>query len=359
MIKACCISEYTNDKHERAIRAACAEHGYDIAFYRDAAEAEGHLADVEVAYLSYHAKSTLAEMRSLKWCHVDSAGVTGYIYTGIFDDGAVKLTNSSGAFGRAISEHIIMFTLMLMRKMPEYQAIAERREWKRDLPIRSIAGSRIAIVGTGDLGRTAAANFKGLGAASVIGFNRSGKAPVENNAATTTITATTLVDDSCIDELNNIAIEGQSTKSNRSPFDSVHKMDEFEEYAGDLDVLVMCVPDTPSTRNMLNAERIAALPETAYIINVGRGVTIDQDALIEALNEGRIAGAALDVVVPEPLPEDHPLWDAKNCIITPHCSGDMGLEYSVDKTFEIFCKNLGRYAHGEDLINQVDPSVGY
>jgi phosphoglycerate dehydrogenase-like enzyme len=101
------------------------------------------------------------------------------------------------------------------------------------------------------------------------------------------------------------------------------------------------------------------LPETAFVVNVGRGVTVDQDALVKALNEGKIAGAALDVAVPEPLPDDHPLWTAKNCIITPHSSGDMGLQYSVDVTVEIFCENLRRYAEGAELVNVVDCDAGY
>ena len=88
-------------------------------------------------------------------------------------------------------------------------------------------------------------------------------------------------------------------------------------------------------------------------------MVIDQDALIQALNEGRIAGAALDVVYPEPLPEDHPLWTAKNCLITPHCSGDMGLPYTVGVTVDIFCDNLRRYVRGEKLTHLVDIEAGY
>jgi phosphoglycerate dehydrogenase-like enzyme len=95
------------------------------------------------------------------------------------------------------------------------------------------------------------------------------------------------------------------------------------------------------------------------VINVGRGMVIDQEALIEALNEGRIAGAALDVVYPEPPEEDSPLWTAKNLILTPHISGDMGLPYTVDLTVEIFCDNLKRLARGEELTHVVDVSAGY
>jgi phosphoglycerate dehydrogenase-like enzyme len=88
-------------------------------------------------------------------------------------------------------------------------------------------------------------------------------------------------------------------------------------------------------------------------------MVIDQDALIEALRERRIAGAALDVVYPEPLPEDHPLWDAPNCIITPHISGDMGLPYTVDMTVDFFCEDLKRFAAGQPLMHLADVKKGY
>ena len=96
-----------------------------------------------------------------------------------------------------------------------------------------------------------------------------------------------------------------------------------------------------------------------FIINVGRGSAIDQEALIEALNEGKIAGAALDVMTPEPLPKDDPLYDAKNVILTPHVSGNMTLSYTSDINVEIFCRNLERYFKGKKLHHIVDRKIGY
>ena len=101
------------------------------------------------------------------------------------------------------------------------------------------------------------------------------------------------------------------------------------------------------------------LPERAYVVNVGRGSAIDQEALAEALREGRLAGAALDVVTPEPLPADHPLWDCPNTIITPHVSGNMSLGLTCDIDVDMFCADLGRYAAGEPLRNLVDRRRGY
>ena len=147
-------------------------------------------------------------------------------------------------------------------------------------------------------------------------------------------------------------------------FDGVYRVDEFEKVmesglSEELDVLLLCVPGTPESEGLVSAERIALLSEKTFVINVGRGVVIDQDALINALNDGKIAGAALDVMYPEPLPAGHPLWTAKNCIITPHSSGDMSLEYTVDVTADIFCDNLRRYVKGEKLTHLVDIKAGY
>ena len=266
-------------------------------------------------------------MPQIRWCHSVSAGVGHFLKSGAFDRGDVMLTNSSGAYGLAISEHIIMVTLLLMRRMPEYFRVVADRGWTRDLEIRSIKGSVIAIAGTGNLGQNAAKRYKALGAKKVIGFSRSGRS--------------------------------------RDFFDEVFRIDDFENAvsgcSGDeqIDVLVICVPGTPDTEGLLSAERMALLPEKTFIINVGRGTVIDQEALIDALNEGRLAGAALDVMYPEPLPADHPLWTAKNCIITPHISGDMGLPETVDITVDIFCDNLRRYADGRELTHLIDINAGY
>ena len=210
---------------------------------------------------------------------------------------------------------------MLMRQMPFYLDLTAQRGWKHNIPIRSIYGSNIAIIGTGDLGSKAAERFRALGAASVTGFNRSGRDVLQ--------------------------------------FDRTYSISSIRDHLADADVLVMCVPGTAETEGLLGKELIECLPSKAFVVNVGRGTAVDQDALIEALNSERIAGAALDVVYPEPLPEDHPLWTARNCIITPHCSGDMGLPYTVDSTVEIFCSNLRRYAAGEPLTHMIASGRGY
>ena len=321
MRKAYVIADCLSDDNKREIEKTAGECGFDVAFFDTEAEASGKVYDAEVVYCN--GPELFKEMPGLRWCHSMSAGVGHFLVSGAFENGGIILTNSSGSYGLVISEYVIMATLMLMRRILEYEEVIDRREWTQNLPVRSIAGSSIAIIGTGNIGSNAALRYKALGAEKVTGFSRSGR-PAEG-------------------------------------FDEVFRMDEFEKVMGaqNFDVLLLCVPGTPESKGLLNRERLAMLSDRTFVINVGRGTVIDQGALVDALNEGVIAGAALDVVYPEPLPEDNPLWTAKNLILTPHISGDMGLPYTVDITVDIFCDNLRRYARGESLTHVVDTAAGY
>ena len=320
------IADFLTDINKKEMSETACAAGFDIRFFEDVSEADGRVSDAEVVYSGEDA-DILRQMPGLKWCHTAFAGIGAYLETGIFDSGEVTLTNSSGAYGRTISEHIIMVTLLLMKNMPEYNKVMAAHSWRHDYPVRSIADSTMVIIGTGDIGSNTALRFKALGAKKVTGFNRSGAAPDE--------------------------------------FDEVYRLADFDEkfsdrkFAGSVDVLVLCVPGTAESEGLLSRERMLMLSDRTYIVNVGRGGAIDQDALIEALNGERIAGAALDVVYPEPLPPEHPLWTVRNTIVTPHLAGDMGLQYTVDKTVEFFCENLKRYSKGEHLINRADIKKGY
>jgi len=321
MRKCYAIFRFLSEENKRHMAEVAAECGFEIGFFDTNEEASGKVSDAEVVYCN-DAK-LFGEMPELRWCHSASAGVGHFIGSGAFDSGKIALTNSSGSYGPVISEYAVMAALLLMRRMPEYFEAVERREWLQNLRIRSIKGSRIAIMGTGNIGQNAAKRFKALEAEKVVGFSRSGRP--------------------------------------QPGFDETHTIDEFEAVMSSesFDVLLLCVPGTPESEGLLSRERIGCLSENTFVINVGRGTVVDQDALVDALNSGRIAGAAIDVMYPEPLPADHPLWTARNCIVTPHISGDMGLPYTVDRTVEIFCDNLRRFSRGEELTHLVDISAGY
>lgn len=397
MRKAYAVFKYLSEENKRHMAEAAAECGFDIDFFDTEAEASGRVSDGEVIYCKDG--TLLREMPELKWCHSAYAGVGPFIESGVFgkktgdprsdsaayghvdgdnkgaasdlssdDDkdtasghssGAI-LTNSSGSYGLVISEYVIMTAIMLMRRMPEYLKVIERRGWIQSLSVRSIAGSSIAIIGTGDIGRNSAMRFKALGARRVVGFNRSGRKPV-GSGSSGHMSAGSGSNSSASGSSGNSLMSSHLEGRFHNCFDEVYRIDQYEEVMSreSFDVLLLCVPGTAESEGLLSCERIALLSDKTFVINVGRGIVIDQDALIDALNEGRIAGAALDVVCPEPLPPDHPLWTAKNCIVTPHISGDMGLQYTVDLTVDIFCDNLRRYARGEEMTHVVEIAKGY
>ena len=315
----CVVNEFITDAHRRQIDAAAEKHGFSVRYYQTKADASGHLADCEVLF--GHWRSLLKEAPMLKWYCCSYAGVDPYQPPFRFPEG-VLLTNSSGAYGVTISEHIMMVTLMLQRRMLDYAQIVRDRGWTNDLPVRSIQGSRLTLLGTGDIGTTFAQRAKALCPASVTGVNRSGRVP---------------------DPVD----------------DRVVPMAELDRVLPETDILVMSLPSTPETVGVLSRERLALLPESAILVNVGRGSAIDQDALMDALNAGRLAGAALDVMTPEPLPADHPLWTTKNLLITPHVAGNMTLGYTCNKTVSMFCDDLENYAEGRPLKHLVDLKRGY
>ena len=315
----CVVNEFITDAHRRQIDAAAEKHGFSVRYYQTKADASGHLADCEVLF--GHWRSLLKEAPMLKWYCCSYAGVDPDQPPFRFPEG-VLLTNSSGAYGVTISEHIIMVTLMLQRRMLDYAQIVRDQGWTNDLPVRSIQGSRLTLLGTGDIGTTFAQRAKALCPASVTGVNRSGRVP-------------------------------------DPVYDRVMPMAELDRVLPETDILVMSLPSTPETVGVLSRERLALLPESAILVNVGRGSAIDQDALMDALNAGRLAGAALDVMTPEPLPADHPLWTTKNLLITPHVAGNMTLGYTCNKTVSMFCDDLENYAEGRPLKHLVDLKRGY
>ena len=315
----CVVNDFITDAHRRQIDAAAEKHGFSVRYYQTKADASGHLADCEVLF--GHWRSLLKEAPMLKWYCCSYAGVDPYQPPFRFPEG-VLLTNSSGAYGVTISEHIMMVTLMLQRRMLDYAQIVRDRGWTNNLPVRSIQGSRLTLLGTGDIGTTFAQRAKALCPASVTGVNRSGRVP-------------------------------------DPVYDRVMPMAELDRVLPETDILVMSLPSTPETVGILSRERLALLPESAILVNVGRGSAIDQDALMDELNAGRLAGAALDVMTPEPLPADHPLWTTKNLLITPHVAGNMTLGYTCNKTVSMFCDDLENYAEGRPLKHLVDLKRGY
>lgn len=259
---------------------------------------------------------------ALEWVCLSSAGFNRYVDDDLYPSPDVILSNSSGAYGLTISEHILMVTLMLLRRMDVYVRSAAEHRWAPSLPIRSLKGSRIIVLGTGDIGTAFARRAKALGAAHITGVRR-------------------------------------TVRPADPAFDAVTDFSGLDDVLPGTDVLVSALPHTPETVGVLSRHRIGLLPAHAVLINVGRGSAVDQDALTDALTEGRLAGAALDVMEPEPLPPGHPLWTAPHLILTPHVSGNMALQETCDIDVDMFCADLERFARGLRPLHAVDRRRGY
>lgn len=315
------LASYLTEAHKVLLAETAEKTGYTIRYFADAKDAEENLAECEVLY-GYFPAGIIKKASSLKWLHTGSAGVDAFLPDSVYPNTDVILSNSSGSYGVTISEHMIMTTLMLMRRMVGYQEEIKNQEWGSLGTIRSILGSKFVIVGTGDIGTEFARRVKAMGAGEVVGVRR-------------------------------------TLKEADPAFDKIVTNESLKEAVADADVVALALPGTSATTGIFSKEIIDALPKKALVLNVGRGSAIDQDALIDALNEERIAGAALDVMVPEPLTKGHPLFYAKNCILTPHCSGTMTLGHTCDVNVETFCRNLIAYTNGEEMENIVDRKIGY
>ena len=318
----CVYLEFLTPAHKAQIEKAARETGFSVHFFDldQIEEARACLQHCEALY-AHDLTHLKAAPASLQWYCCSFAGVDIYCKDpSIFANPQCLLTNSSG-YGVTIAEHVVMVTLMLLRRMPEYEAVVRQHSWSRQLPIRSIRDNEFTILGTGNIGTNVAQRLRGMGAAKITGLSRSGRPSAD--------------------------------------FDRVLPISRLDEVLPETKILVMALPSTPETENILSRERIALLPPEAYVINVGRGTALDQDALTEALNSRKLAGAALDVMVPEPLPPDHPMWNARNLILTPHVSGNMTLGYTCDVNVEMFCRDLANYAAGRPLVNLVDRTLGY
>ena len=308
-----------NDAHRAAIRAAAEECGLEVEFYENNADALPAAAEAEIIFGNAPALAKAAP--KLRWLCTPSAGVNQFAGPGAFLSPDAMLTNSSGAYGVTIAEHILMVTLELMRRQLVYNGVVARREWYNDEPEQSILGSRVALLGTGDIGQEAARRLRGFRPAKLIGVNTSGRNP---------------------DGL----------------FDAVVTIDRLEEILPEVDLLILSLPGTPRTRNVLSGERLAMLRDGAIIVNVGRGNSIDEAALERELRAGRLL-AGLDVFETEPLPADSTLWDCPNLLITPHSAGKMTLPHTVERIVGQFLEDLDRYCAGQPLKKRVDIGRGY
>ena len=312
---------FLDDGLKARINAAAAENGFEVVYFKDKDDAVAHSDGCEVLYGGFPAEAIKGD-KALKWLGVSSAGVDNIVSDDLYPNPDVLVTNSAGGYGVTISEHLICTTLMMMRRMPEYAARVAKHQWGLVGEIHSLMRSTVTIVGKGDIGTNFAKRCKAMGAACVRGVRRTNKPGPE-----------------C--------------------FDETYTIEHLDDAIQGADVVALCVPGTDATSHLIDERRLGLMKDGAYLLNVGRGWAIDQPALIRALESGKLAGAAIDVTVPEPLPVDDPLWNAPNLLLTPHVSGNMTLNITRELVIDIFVENIGRYARGEKLRNLVDRKLGY
>lgn len=256
----------------------------------------------------------LAGAGALRLLQLNSAGYDNYLAAGTVPASAA-LACATGAYGQAVSEHLFAMLLAMFKRLPGYHELQHSHEWGDLGPVCTLAGANVLVLGTGDIGSHFARLCAAMGA-RVTGANRhGGEAP--------------------------------------AGFERMVTMDELPQALGQADVVASFVPSTAETRGLADARFFSAMREGSYFVNGGRGdLVVDRD-LVAALEGRHLASAALDVTAPEPLPTDHPYWDAPNLLLTPHVSGGFHLPVVLDNIAGIAAENLAHLTASEPIRNEV------
>jgi phosphoglycerate dehydrogenase-like enzyme len=282
----------------------------------------------------------LARAPKLRWVQVHMAGVNALYEHPLYRDTAIALTTTSGVHAATIAEYAITMLLALAHRVPrmvEWQARGtwppDQDRWSLFVPTE-IRGAALGIIGYGSIGRELARIAKTAFGMSILACKRRPSERVDTG----------------------YALPGTGDPEGRLP-DAWFAPEQLSELLARSDAVVMCAPLTPKTTGMIGAAAFRAMKPSAYFINVGRGATVDETALAQALREKRLAGAAIDVFAQEPPPAGHAFYALDNVIVSPHVSGF--LPSYDDKCAALFAENLRRYLAGAPLLNLVDRATGY
>jgi phosphoglycerate dehydrogenase-like enzyme len=252
---------------------------------------------------------------NVSWVHVAAAGVDGPLFPGLVESHAV-MTNAAGVFDHPMAEWALMMILAYVKELFENVEHQRRRHWAyREVGV--LEGRRVLIIGAGGIGRDIARVVR------MMGMETTGVA--------------------------------RSRRDEDPDFGTVLAVADLDEVLPWADFVIAALPLTPRTRGLLGARQFSLMKKTARFLNVGRGATVDEEALISALQRNEIAGAALDVFASEPLPSDSPLWGLPNVYVSPHMSGS-GFE---ERLATQFLDNLRRFKDGRPLRNVVDKALGF
>ncbi len=290
---------------------------------------------VEVLYTSY-LPVDLGRASKLKWVQMHMAGVDSLLDHPIMKSD-ILLTTASGIHATTIAEYVFASILAFNRRVPRMLYYQSRREWPQgrwQLFARpELRGSTLGIVGYGSIGREVGRIARCFGM-RVVAAKRS------------------------VSQMRDVGYVAQGTGDREGTLlDEAFPPKRLSEMLGLCDYVVVAVPLTPETKNLIGEAELRAMKPSAYLVNISRGETVDEGALIKALREGWIAGAGLDVFEEEPLPSGSPLYDLENVILSPHVAG-FTLQYD-ERASDLFAENLRRYLAGDPLLNLVDKARGY
>ena len=281
------------------------------------------LAEAEVLYdfPRGHVRDLLQVAPKLRWVQGSMAGAGEVAEKAGLGETDVMVTTASGVFSGPLAEFALMAMLQHAKRLDNLRRDKEAKRWNQR-PVETLRGKTLCLVGTGSIGRAVAERARPFGM-KILGVKRT----VREN-----------------DEAWGYA-------------DELYPTSDLHGALHEADYVVATLPLTPQTERLLDADAIGAMKRGAYFVNLGRGRVVDEGALVEALREGRLSGAALDVFEVEPLPEESPLWPMQNVIVSPHATDVVpGLD---ELQADLFCENLRRYLVGEPLINELDKKLGY
>jgi phosphoglycerate dehydrogenase-like enzyme len=262
--------------------------------------------------------------RKLRWIHSPAAAVHQLMFPELVRSN-VLLTNSTGIHGPVVAEHAIAVLLAMAKRLPQAMQYQAQKTWSQDQlwneqpRPREVAGATVAVIGMGGIGSEFATRARALG-------------------------------------MKVLAVRENPAKGTGGA-DEVFSPAEVDNILPRADYVLLCTPVTPETTGIINAERLRRMKPDAYLINVGRGPLVDEAALLQALRERRIAGAALDVFNEEPLPSDSPFWLLDNLLITPHTAAVT--ERLWERHYRLIAENLKRFLAGGPLLNEVNTKRGY
>ncbi len=293
----------------------------EIRFAAEVDELRGALTGAEVLlgwnFRADSLRQAWPSAADLRWIHWCGAGVDAAMFPEL-STSDVQLTNARGVFDSPMAEWVLGMIICFAKQIPQTLEYQSRGEWNYRLS-ENVAGKRALVVGVGSIGRAIGRLLRAAGM--------------------------------------RVEAVGRSARDGEPDFERIHAIDDLHQQLSANDYVVLVTPLTPQTRNLFGAAEFEAMPAHARFINVGRGALVVEEALLEALRDGAIAGAALDVFVEEPLPPGSPFWSAPNCIVSPHMSGDFA-EYQAVMAAQ-FADNWRLYRAGEPLNNLVDKKLGF